>query len=164
MKKTPKKETTQKMKTTPSMKNTKIKLWLSWAKLSSNCNWNLLHSRFVAKNLSYYFNCVNWVEQLCSLYHQNLTWNLKWLRYGRKYHSLHQQLLESSWKPANFQTSPKYESSKTEYSDSTSLINRLTPLFFLGVWNFFKGLKGGLPPNFFLRSWHFFKGLKGGFP
>ena len=42
---------------------------------------------------------------------------------------------------------PKYyESSKTEYSDSTSFINRLTPLIlFLGFWNFFEGLKGGFP-------------------
>ena len=41
-----------------------------------------------------------------------------------------------------------YGSSKTEYSDSTSFINRLTPLiFFLGYWNFFEGLKGGFPPK-----------------
>ena len=46
-----------------------------------------------------------------------------------------------------FQNRQKYyESSKTEYSDSTSFINRLTPLnFFLGSWNFFEGLKGGFP-------------------
>jgi len=46
-----------------------------------------------------------------------------------------------------FQSRQKYyESSKTEYSDSTSFINRLTPLnFFLGSWNFFEGLKGGFP-------------------
>ena len=45
----------------------------------------------------------------------------------------------------NFQTMPKYhESSKTEYSDSISFINRLTPLiFFGGFWNFLEGLKGG---------------------
>ena len=37
-----------------------------------------------------------------------------------------------------FQSRQKYyESSKTEYSDSTSFINRLTPLkFFLWSWNF----------------------------
>ena len=43
-----------------------------------------------------------------------------------------------------------YESSKTEYSNSTPFINRLTPLnFFLGSWNFFKGLKGEVPPKNF---------------
>ena len=51
-----------------------------------------------------------------------------------------------------------YESSKTEYSDSTSFINRLTPLiFFLGFQNFFEGLKGGFPQKispFFLPLSH----------
>jgi len=58
-----------------------------------------------------------------------------------------------------FQTRPKYyEFSKTEYSDSTSFINRCTPLiFFLGVWSFFEGLNGGFPPKnltFFLLLSH----------
>ena len=45
-----------------------------------------------------------------------------------------------------FQSRQKYyESSKTEYLDSTSFINRLTPLNFSGLWNFFKGLQGGFP-------------------
>ena len=39
-----------------------------------------------------------------------------------------------------------YESSETEYLDSTSFLNRWTPLIsILGVWNFFEGLKGGFP-------------------
>ena len=50
---------------------------------------------------------------------------------------------------SNFQTRPKYyESSQTECSDSTSFINRLTPLFFR-VLKFFQGLKGGFPPKIF---------------
>ena len=46
---------------------------------------------------------------------------------------------------------PKYhESSKTEYSDSTSFINRLTPLiFFFRVLKFFRGAKRGVPPKNF---------------
>ena len=43
-----------------------------------------------------------------------------------------------------FQTRPKYyESSKTEYSDSSSFINQYTPLIFFGFQKFFEGLKGG---------------------
>ena len=57
-----------------------------------------------------------------------------------------------------FSIRPKYyESSKTEYSDSISCINRLTPLIFsLGFWNFFRGAKRGVPQKnfvfFFLLS------------
>ena len=42
-----------------------------------------------------------------------------------------------------------YESSKTEYSDSTSFINRLTPLIFFRVSKFFRGAKRGVPPKNF---------------
>ena len=51
---------------------------------------------------------------------------------------------------SNVQTRPKcYESFKTEYSDSTSFINRLTPLiyFFRGS-KFFWGAKRGVPLKF----------------
>merc|ERR1711954_427719 len=45
---------------------------------------------------------------------------------------------------------PKYyESSKTEYSDSTSFIIRLTPLIFWGGLKFFQGAKRGVPPKNF---------------
>ena len=49
-----------------------------------------------------------------------------------------------------FPIRPKYyESSKTEYSDSTSFINRLTPLLFWGGLTFFRGAKRGVPPKNF---------------
>ena len=50
-----------------------------------------------------------------------------------------------------FQTRPKYyESSKMDYSDSTSYINWLTPLIFLfRVLKFFQGAKMGFPPKYF---------------
>ena len=49
------------------------KLGLSRAKLSSNWKWDfvLLHSRLVLSNWLIYLQCINWVDQLCFLCHQN---------------------------------------------------------------------------------------------
>ena len=52
-----------------------------------------------------------------------------------------------------FQPRPKYyESFKMEYSDSTSFINRLTPLIFFRVFTFFRGAKMWVPPKNF-KKW-----------